>query len=159
MNAPPPFQPQQPPPQGYGQPQGYTPPPGPQGPPGRPQKKGANGCLVALGIIGGIVVLIGLVFAFFVYRFATSPDGKKIVSAVASGAALMSKASNAPGTKELRAQGCNVAMVIDAAQIAAIADALGDGGSVSVSEDERLAVLCTPVAPRCRRATRSPPPT
>jgi hypothetical protein len=86
--------------------------------------------------------LIGLVAGFAAYRFATSPDGKKIVSAVTSGAAVVAEATTAPGTKELRAIGCTTAMVIDAAKVAALAQTLGDGGNVTVDGDERLAVVC-----------------
>jgi hypothetical protein len=135
VNTPPPYPP----------PQGYPPPP-------PPAKKGPNGCLIALGIVGGIILLIGLVIGFVAYRFATSPDGKKIVSAVASGAALVTKAQNAPGTAELRARGCSVAMVLDAADVVAIADAFGDGGATRVAADERIEVHCAP-------ARRSAPPT
>jgi hypothetical protein len=129
----------------------YPPPPG--NPPPPAAKKGPSGCLVALMIVGGIVVLIGLVLGVVAYRFATSPDGKKIVSAVASGATLITKAQSAPGTAELRARGCKVAMVIDAADLEAIAEAFGDGGTPRASDGERVQVQCAPgrgvAAPTC----------
>jgi hypothetical protein len=131
VDAPPP-----PPPPAY-------PPPAPGHAPRPPAKKSGNGCLVALSVVGGIILLGGLVTAFFVYRFVSSPAGQKLVSAVASGATLVSEATTAPGTKELRAIGCNPAMVIDGAQVLAIADALGDGGKTTVPPGEdRLAVVC-----------------
>ena len=130
----------------------YPPPPG-NPPPPAAAKKGPSGCLVALAIVGGIVALIGLAVGVVAYRFATSPDGKKIVSAVASGATLIAKAQNAPGTAELRARGCKPVMVIDAADVEAIAEAFGDGGTPSVSDDERVHVQCVPArgvaAPTC----------
>jgi hypothetical protein len=101
-----------------------------------------NGCLLAILIVGGIVVVIALVMGFVAYRFATSPDGKKLVAAVSSGAALVAEATNAPGTTELRALGCSTPMVIDAEKIAAIAQAFGDAGTAKVEGDEGLAVVC-----------------
>jgi hypothetical protein len=135
VNAPPPY-----------------PPPG--NPPPAAAKKGPSGCVVALAIVGGIVALIALLVGIVAYRFANSPDGKKIVSAVASGATLVAKAQNAPGTAELRARGCKLAMVLDTADLEAIAATLGDdGGAPKASSDERVVVQCAPArasaAPTC----------
>jgi hypothetical protein len=136
------FPPPQPPPQQPSSPQ----PPG-HGPP----KKSGNGCLIALGIVGGIFLFAGLVVAFFIYRFANSPDGKKIVSAVAS----ISEAANAPGTKELRALGCKKAAVIDVGQLQAIADTFVDAGTAETGGHSRIAVTCTTsrgaMAPTCEQ--------
>jgi hypothetical protein len=141
VNAPPPYQPPQPP-QPY-PPQGYAPePPGPPGAPGPGTKKKMSGCLVALAVVAGVILFSGLVVAVVVYRFVKSPDGQKIVSAVSSGAALVSEATNAPGTKELRTLGCSQAMVIDAAKVQAIAAALVDGGSDGVPSAAPLQVVC-----------------
>jgi hypothetical protein len=95
---------------------------------------------VALGIVGGIFVLVGAIFGFFVWRFASSPDGKKLVSAVSSGAAILSEAANAPGTKELRALGCDTALVFDAQRMQELAASFGDAGKVT--SDERIIVTC-----------------
>jgi hypothetical protein len=99
-----------------------------------------SGCVVALLVVGGVVVLCALVAGFFAYRFVSSPDGQKVVSAVTSGAALVAESSNAPGTKELRALGCDNAMVIDAAKMQAIAQTFGDAGRVTA--DARLEIAC-----------------
>jgi hypothetical protein len=150
VNAPPPYQPP-PPQQPYPPAQGYAPPPVQA--PRPPKKSGGKGCLIALAVVGGIVLLVGAVGAFFVYRFANSPDGKKIVSAVASGASLVATAATAPGTNELRALGCKTAMVFDAADLEAIANTLGDGGTAQIAHGERLAVACATgrgaTAPTC----------
>jgi hypothetical protein len=120
----------------------------------QPAKKGPNGCLIALAIVGGIILVIGLAIGFVAYRFATSPDGKKIVSAVASGATLALKAQNAPGAAELRAHLCKgAAMVVDGDDLVSLAEALGDGAAPApVPADERIQVFCTPAhdpAPTC----------
>ena len=101
-----------------------------------------SGCLIALAIVGGLILLGGLLAAFFVYRFVSSPDGQKIVSAVTSGAALASEAASAPGTKELRGIGCTNAAVFDAAKVEAIARTFGDAGAPEGLPGERLAIVC-----------------
>ncbi len=127
MNAPPPYPAARPSARRVRRQQGcgYS-PPAPGGPPGPPPKKGANGCLIALGVAGAFILLGGLVAALFVYRFVHSPDGQKLVSAVTSGTALVDEARNAPGMNEVRGLGCTQAMMLDRAKVQAIADSLGD---------------------------------
>jgi hypothetical protein len=146
VNAPPPGPP---PPQTYPLPaHGYGPAPGAGGPlpPQNSPKKRGNGCLVALAIVGGIILLAGLVTAIFVYRFVNSPDGKKVVSAVTSGAALYAEATGAPGTKELAELGCAAPLVIDTGRMQAIAESFGDAGMGDFSKEVRIEVICQ--APR-----------
>lgn len=138
MNAPPP---QQPP---YPQQQQYNPqqPGMPYGqPPGPPPKKSGGGCLMAILIVGGVFALIAVVSAFFAWRFATSPDGQKLVAAVGSGAAILSDAAKAPGTKELRALGCATALVFDARRVQEVAATFGDAGKIP--KEEVLVVTCS----------------
>jgi hypothetical protein len=98
--------------------------------------------LIAIAIVAGVVLFGGLIVAVVVYRFVSSPDGKKIVSAVSSGAALLSEATSAPGTSELRALGCESALVIDAAKAQAIADSFTDAGTADLSSAQPLQVIC-----------------
>jgi hypothetical protein len=92
----------------------------PQAPPvGPPQKKkSGNGCLIALAIVGGLVALVVAVAAFAVYRAASSPEGKKIIGAIGGATKLMAEAQSAPGAAEVRALGCEQAMVIDTERMA-----------------------------------------
>jgi hypothetical protein len=85
-------------------PQGFAPP---------PTKKSGNGCLIALAVVGGLVLLVVAVAAFGIYRAASSPEGKKLIGAIGGAAKLMAEAQNAPGAAEVRALGCSQAMVID----------------------------------------------
>ena len=102
-----------------------------------------NGCLLAFGIIVGIFVLGGLITAFFVYRYVNSEEGKKVVSAVTSSAALIAEATNAPGAKELRAIGCDTAMIVDVNRMQAIADTF-DAGRDAFNGGARTVVSCQP---------------
>jgi hypothetical protein len=117
---------------------------GPPSPPSPPPRKSGNGCLIALAVFGGLILLSGLLAAAFVYRFARSPDGQKIVAAVSSGAALLDEATNAPGVKELQALGCTSALVLDTARVKAIAASLADSGAGELSSAEPLQVICLP---------------
>jgi hypothetical protein len=122
-------------------PQGYPPPGGYPAPPAPVQPKKGRGCLIAIAILGGFFVLGGLGVGFFVWRVANSEEGRKIVSAVSSGAQMVQEATNAPGTAELRALGCQTAAVLDAEKLAQFAAQFGDAGHVDM-EGARLAVTC-----------------
>ncbi len=102
-------------PPGYppGQGQGYGPP---QGPPGPPVKKGMNGCLLAALIVGGIGIVVAAVAGIFIYKAA------KTLTQVAE------DGLNAPGSAELRAAGCEAAVVMDLSKLSALFDAGGAQG-------------------------------
>jgi hypothetical protein len=101
--------PQQPP--GYPPQQGYGPPQGP------PPKKGMNGCLLAALIVGGIGIVVAAIAGIFIYKAA------KAITAVAE------EGLNAPGSAELRAAGCEAAVVMDLSKISALFDAGATQGS------------------------------
>jgi hypothetical protein len=113
-------------PQGYPQ-QGY-----PQQP---PPKKGMSGCVIALLIVGGLGIVIALVVGIFVWKAA-----KVITEAAQEGL-------NAPGSAELRAAGCDAALIMDMSKISTIFDA----GSTSAPES--VIVSCNVAAgkaePKC----------
>lgn len=105
-------------PQGYPPgPQGY--PPGPQGfPPGGfrpaapPPKKGMSGCLLAFLIVSGLGVLVAVGVGFMVWR-----ELGGVLGGFKELAEVMTKAASAPGTKELKAAGCEQAFVIDTKEL------------------------------------------
>lgn len=111
---PPPGAPQGYPQQGYPQ-QGYPQQGYPQQP---PPKKGMSGCLIAALVVGGVGVLVAIVIGIFVWKAA------KAIGEVAT------EGLNAPGSAELRAAGCDAAVVMDMSKISAMFDA----GSTSASE-------------------------
>jgi hypothetical protein len=98
-------------PQGY-PPQGYPQVPQAYGPPQQPPpKKGMNGCLLAALIVGGLAIVAGALVAFFIFRAA-----KAITQAAEEGL-------NAPGSAELRAAGCDAAVILDMSKISSLFDA------------------------------------
>jgi hypothetical protein len=101
--------PQQPP--GYPPQQGYGPPQGP------PPRKGMNGCLLAALIVGGISIVVAAVAGIFIYKAA------RAITQVAE------EGLNAPGSAELRAAGCQAAVVMDLSKISALFDAGGTPGA------------------------------
>jgi hypothetical protein len=123
-------------PPGYPQPgysqQGYPQPGYPQPP---PPKKGMNGCLLAALIVGGVCILIAAVVGIFVWKAA------KVITAAAE------EGLNAPGTAELRAAGCDAAVIMDMSKISSLFDAgtTSAGESVIVS----CSVVAGKTAPKC----------
>jgi hypothetical protein len=121
-----------PPPPGY-PPQGYAPPPQggygypPQQPPPQqpPQKKG-KGCLIAALVTGGVVLVLCLVVGILVWKAA-----KKVGEIAKEGV-------NAPGTSELRAAGCDLALVMDMGKLSPIFDA----GATATSGTASVVVAC-----------------
>jgi hypothetical protein len=120
---------------------GYPPPGAHAQPPKSPQKKG-KGCLIAVAIVGGVLLLGGIGVGVAVWRFASSEEGKKIVSAVSSGAQMVQEAQTAPGTAELRALGCKQALVVDLERARQLAAMLGDAGEPLTADDTRVLVTC-----------------
>ena len=53
------------------------------------------------------------VIGFGVWRFAGTKEGKAIFGAIGEGAKILAEAQSAPGAAEVRALGCDQAMVID----------------------------------------------
>jgi hypothetical protein len=114
--------------------------------PPRPPPKKSNGCLIAAGVVGGILLVGALIVGIAIYMVATSEGGKKAISLVGDGIEVTKEAMNAPGTPELRAAGCQQAMVMDLEKFAAIAAKYDDAAAAKkpVTTKYRLQVSCTP---------------
>jgi hypothetical protein len=82
--------------------------PEPIGPPQR------SGCMVALYVLFGVGLLAFLVGGVSLYFFLQSEQGQQFVKVVRDGAEWITVASQAPGTEELRGEGCETAMVSSA---------------------------------------------
>ena len=107
-----------------------------------PAKKGPSGCLIALAILGGLVVLGIAAIAFGLWRFSKTEDGKALVDGVQKGYAASVEAQSAPGTNELRTMGCATAAVFDNAKLAKTWS-YGDGGlKTTTQRDLRRTVVC-----------------
>ncbi len=85
-------------------------PPGP-GQPSPPKKR--TGCFVAAMIAAGVGLLVVLVVGFFVWK-----AGRVVLDMARDG-------MNAPGTAEVRAAGCDTAMVMSMDKLLAMFDAAG----------------------------------
>jgi hypothetical protein len=94
-------------------PLGFPPGGPPRGPLPAPKKKGSSGCLIALAIVGGLLILIVGIAAYGVYRVSQSPEGRKVFGAIREVQRTAVDAATAPGTAELRRLGCQQAMVMD----------------------------------------------
>jgi hypothetical protein len=112
-------------PQGYPPQPGYPqqpygqPPPQGYGPPQPPPPKKMSGCLLAALIVGGLGLVVCLVVGIFIWKAA------KTLTKVAE------EGLSAPGSAELRAAGCDAAVVMDLSKISAIFDAGGAPGGAA----------------------------
>jgi hypothetical protein len=96
----------------------------------RPQpKKSGNGCLIAMAVVGGLLLILGIFVAIGVYKFASSKEGKQLISIVGEGAKVMAEAQTAPGTAELKKLGCKQPMVMSMERLAKIVQEINDAGS------------------------------
>jgi len=73
-----------------------------------PKKKGMSGCLLAFLIVLGLTVVGGGIVGYLIWR-----EVGGLVGGVAEIAGIMTDAAKAPGTKEMKAAGCDEAFVID----------------------------------------------
>ena len=71
-----------------------------------------SGCLTVLYVVLGLFALMGVTFGVGTCMFVRSDSGQKVIRTVSEGISVIREASTAPGTKELRAAGCEVAMVM-----------------------------------------------
>lgn len=71
-----------------------------------------SGCLTVLYVVLGLFALMAVTFGVGTCMFVRSETGQKVMRTVGEGISVMREASTAPGTKELRAAGCEIAMVM-----------------------------------------------
>lgn len=117
--------------------------PGPQGPypgqggpvqaqgmPPAPKKKGmSTGCIIAIVAVLVFFGSIGGVVLYLVYRVSNNKDVQNIMGAIGDVAAIAAEAQTAPGTAELRAQGCQEALALDAEKMKKLMSTFVDAGS------------------------------
>lgn len=103
--------------------------PSPVSPPLAQKPSGCSrGCLIALLVVGGLVLLGGAVAGFALWRLASSEDGQKVMKAIGKGASLATRGINGPGAKEVREAGCPEAFVLDMNEMMELVDLFSDGG-------------------------------
>ena len=119
--------------------------PGPVGvPPTQQQKKGMSGCVIALLVLGGVLVVMCLIGGVAMWRVSQSEDGKKVFSALGKGVQMAQKGLTAPGTEELRRAGCSQAMVLETDDIMGVVDIFVDAGERQAARQElpEVMVMC-----------------
>lgn len=97
------------------------------------RKKGMHGCVVALLIFGGICLVGAIVAGVGAFAFVQSDVGQKAIRVVGEGKRLSDKGQSAPGAAELRAHGCDVALVLDGRDYDELNQLLEDASSIADS--------------------------
>lgn len=107
--------------------------PSPLSPPAAQKPSGCSkGCLIALISVGAVVMLIGLIGVFALWRAASSEEGQKVMKAIGKGAQLATKGINGPGAQEVRNAGCPEALVLDMEEMMELIELFADGGMPSL---------------------------
>ena len=81
----------------------------------RPRPKGQKnqGCLIAVLILVGLIVVCMVVAGVVVYRLSQDPEVRKVFTAAREGLSVYVEARSAPGTEQMRSLGCRQAMAVD----------------------------------------------
>jgi hypothetical protein len=108
--------------------------------PSPPHKKSGNGCLVALGVVGGLFVLVLALAGLGIWKLASTPQGKAMFSAIGEATKAAAEAQSAPGAAQVRALGCEQAMVMDMTRWSKIFEQLD--ASVPQSSEFSVLVVC-----------------
>jgi hypothetical protein len=132
--------------------------PAPTAPPAAPAKKATSrGCLIALLVLGGLAGLACLVGGLVLWRASKDPDLQKVMGALGKGADLVMKGAKAPGAAELRAAGCEQALVLPLGEMLALASEFVDAGSLDDAA-VGMAITCTTKAdlgaPTCEKLAK-----
>jgi hypothetical protein len=100
--------------------------------PAPPPKKGMSGCMIAFIVVGAVGLVTAIVVGVALYFIVTSKSAQTAFKVIGEGTKMAQKGLTAPGTNELRALGCEQAMVLDLKEVGTtmmdILDAGIDGG-------------------------------
>lgn len=109
--------------------------------PAPPPKKGMSGCVIALLIVGSLGLVGAIIAGVGIYAIATSDAGKTAFKVIGETTKIAEKGMKAPGTPEIRALGCEQAMVIDMKDFAVLMNDILDAGA-DASAADGLMVTC-----------------
>jgi hypothetical protein len=103
-----------------------------------------SGCLIALYVVLGLVVLVLVVGSIGAWLFLRSETGQRLVRATREGISLATEAARAPGTQQLREAGCSQAMVLPMRRMTELFESLGaDMGDAQEALDrDEIVVMC-----------------
>jgi hypothetical protein len=116
-----------------------------------PPKKGMSGCMIAFIVVSIVGFVTAIVVGIVVYLVATSSTAQTAFKIVGGSAKLATKGLNAPGTPEIRAMGCEQAMVLDMNEFAQLMNeafdgGLGDSGMQGLEVECSLSASAAPLA-------------
>ena len=103
------------------------------------RRQNKKGCLIALGIVGGLFAIVAILITFAVYRATKDPKIRKAFSVLKEGMSVTIESMNAPGTEALREAGCKQAMVIDTERLNTLMEEAGSG---EAPEESFRVVIC-----------------
>jgi len=93
-------------------------------------------------ITGALMVIFFAVAAVALYAISRHPEVQRAARVVGGAMRVMSEAAAAPGTGELRAVGCDRAMVFDTSRLAELARELEDTEAEHGADPEVRLVVC-----------------
>jgi hypothetical protein len=125
---------------------------GPYGAEPRPANKRMSGCVVAILVFAGLVVIVLSVGASCLWRVSKTPAAARAAKIVGDTAQMMWRAQKAPGAAEVRKQGpCEEAFVISAEDMVKLAADLRDGSAPHGHALVSCQVSFLRTAPTCDR--------
>lgn len=101
-----------------------------------------RGCWIALIVGVVLVVLFMVVLGIGVWLIAQNPEVQRVGRAVRSSVAIATEAQNAPGAREVRALGCDQALVMGMEEFDRLAREIEGDGAAPPEEINAKVVLC-----------------
>ena len=109
--------------------------------------------MIAFIVVSVIGLVTAIVAGVAIYLVVTSSAGQTAIKLVGGTTKLATKGLNAPGTTEIRAMGCEQAMVLDMKEFSALMNdafdgglGLGDAGLEGLEVECSLSASASPVA-------------
>ncbi|MCP4003962.1 MAG: hypothetical protein GY725_07180 [bacterium] len=110
--------------------------------PTKPERTGPSPVVILLSVFAALLMTC----ATAGYMFVNSERGQELVKGAQELVELVTQAQNAPGAEELRALGCDQAMIMDVGRMMQILGTLGGVDPPDLGEDvsdDTLMVLCS----------------
>jgi hypothetical protein len=102
-----------------------------------------SGCMIAFIVVSIIGLVTAIVGGIAIYLVVTSSAGQSAIKVIGGTTKLATEGLNAPGTPELRALGCEQAIVLDMKKVGELMNDAFDAGLGVDSGVEGLLVTCT----------------
>ncbi|MBL8910537.1 MAG: hypothetical protein JNM17_07510 [Archangium sp.] len=105
----------------------------------------SRGCLVALAVAGGLMIIVLVISGIVIWQAAQSENGQKVLKAIGKGASLATKGLNAPGAEEARQLGCPEAFVLDMNDMFELIEIFDTDGGMEKAKDElgpKVMLMC-----------------